>query len=173
MNKQEIDKEETMYDTYAEQVNSGQKTFKELVDEVKEDPNIGMGGLGQIALRINQGKCWETYGFNQYFGRQLAQRYQFLLLTKLVQEDPNASNNWNMKEKSFQEYEKKCTQIFSGNTPKEEIEYLQKLPSTDMNDDFSGNWGPEEEKGKAIYDEFMYNNSPYFTEKPTSTDEIF
>ena len=51
----------------------------------------------------------------------------------------------------------------------EELEYLKSLPPiTDGN--YSCAPG---EKGKDTYEKFMYNNSPYFKEKPKSVSEIY
>jgi len=77
---------------------------------------------------------------------KLAQRYHFMLLTKLIKEWDEPS--FSQKQETFRKYEKMCDNIIEGYATDKEINFLKTLPNTD-------DWDHDE-----VYD--MIYGSPFF-----------
>lgn len=139
--------------------------FKELADYYKNHPDsveldilhlswneaMQMGDFVQFTTYINESS---QPGMTHQDCIKLAQRYHFMLLTKLSKEWEEPS--YSQKEETFRLYEKMCDDIYKGYATPQEIAFLKTLPDIE-------NWDHD-----LAYS--MTYGSPFFPDKPKFID---
>lgn len=148
----------------AENYNSD-KLYQELAEYYKGHPDAVEDDIMHLTWNdiISKGD-WFTFatyvgnsaqpGMSQQDCIKLAQRYHFMLLTRLQKEWDNPS--YNQKQETFRLYEEMCDNIIKGYATAEEVAFLKKLPEIE-------NWDHD----KAY--EMTYG-SPFFPGKPKFID---